>query len=86
MKRAFYDKYGEEKLKEGFYSDGSNNSNFQEVLLFKNLAEAIISMGTQRKYLKSSLRRRILMLVCMTQKEEKTLEASWVIHLVDNST
>jgi hypothetical protein len=28
MKRAFYDKYGEEKLKEGFYSDGSKNSNF----------------------------------------------------------
>ena len=23
MKRAFYDKFGEEKLKEGFYSDGS---------------------------------------------------------------
>lgn len=22
MKRAFYDKYGEEKLKEGFFSDG----------------------------------------------------------------
>ncbi len=30
MKRAFYDKYGEEKLKEGFFSDGSK--------LFKKIA------------------------------------------------
>jgi hypothetical protein len=36
MKRAFYDKFGEEKLKEGFFTDGSKNSLFWIIQFSRN--------------------------------------------------
>jgi len=67
-KRAFYDKYGEEQLKDGFLVDGSKNKSFYLNLnLIKTSEEDIDLEEILKRFLRSSLVPIILLLILLVR-------------------